>query len=246
MRYLIISDIHANLAAFETVLDDANGLYDEVWCLGDMVGYGPNPNKCVELLLTLNPAICLAGNHDWAALDKLDIGDFNDDAHFTALWTRNQLNDDVRKYLKSLPVGVINQHFTLAHASPRHPIWEYIISPKVAQPNFKHFDTPYCFVGHSHIPMTFREAEEPDTMCEALIPGLDYETLELDRQRLIINPGSVGQPRNDDPRAAYGILDTDAQTFEQRRVEYPVEETQELMKSLQFPVHTWRRLSFGE
>ncbi len=245
MRYLLISDIHANLAAFEAVLKDAQGKYDKVWCLGDMVGYGPDPNECVELLLTLDH-VCIAGNHDWAVLDKLDVDDFNPDARFATLWTREQLTKKVRDYLDNLPIALVEEdRFTLVHGSPRHPIWEYILYPAVAQPNFKQFDTPYCFVGHTHSPIIFEEAENPKEMCTAYLPEFNDGPIHLGTQRLIINPGSVGQPRDGDARAAYGILDTEEHTFEFRRVTYPVNVTQEKMKKFDFPPRLWNRLAFG-
>ncbi len=246
MRYLIISDIHANLAAFETVLKDAEGLYDKVWCLGDMVGYGPDPNECVELLLTLEHK-CIAGNHDWAALNKLDISDFNEDAHFAALWTRKQLTSKVHNYLYNLPLTFIeNDTYTLVHGSPRHPIWEYITSPRIAQPNFKLFDTPYCFVGHTHTAIIFQESFKAGAMCDAFMPEFNDIPLFLSEPRLIINPGSVGQPRDRDPRAAYGILDTEANSFYARRVVYPINVTQEKMKQFNFPIRLQKRLEYGE
>lgn len=245
MRYLLISDIHANLAAFEAVLEDAKGLYDKVWCLGDMVGYGPDPNECVELLLTLDH-LCIAGNHDWAVLNKLDVDDFNPDARFATLWTRDQLTPEVRDYLDALPIALVEEEiFTLVHGSPRHPIWEYILYPAVAQPNFKQFTTPYCFVGHTHSPVIFEEAEDPAQMCEAFIPEFNNGPNELGDRRLIINPGSVGQPRDGDARAAYGILDIEARSFEHRRVTYPISVTQEKMKQHDFPPRLWNRLAFG-
>lgn len=245
MRYLIISDIHANLAAFEAVLADANGQYSKVWCLGDMVGYGPDPNECVELLLTLDH-LCIAGNHDWAVLGKLDIDDFNPDARFASLWTREQLTAEVRDYLDNLPTGLIEEKiFTLVHGSPRHHIWEYILNAPVAQPNFKHFDTPYCFVGHTHSPAIFLESEDPRQLCEYSVPQYNNGPLQLGERRLIINPGSVGQPRDGDARAAYGILDTGTLTFEHRRVKYPVSVTQDKMKAHDFPIRLWKRLAFG-
>ncbi len=245
MRYLLISDVHANLTAFEAVLEDAAGQYDKVWCLGDMVGYGPDPNECVELLLTLDH-LCIAGNHDWAVLGKLDVDDFNPDARFASLWTREQLTDDVRDYLDNLPIALVEEEiYTLVHGSPRHPIWEYILYPPVAQPNFKHFNTPYCFVGHTHSPVIFVEADEPDGMCEEIKPDFNEEALLLGDRRLIINPGSVGQPRDGDARAAYGILDIETQEFEHRRVTYPVSVTQERMKDYNFPARLWNRIAFG-
>jgi predicted phosphodiesterase len=245
MRYLLISDIHANLVAFETVLKDAEGLYDKVWCLGDMVGYGPDPNECVELLLTLDH-LCIAGNHDWAVLGKLDVDDFNPDARFATLWTRDQLTEKVRDFLNNLQVASIEEKlYTLVHGSPRHPIWEYILYPSVAQPNFKQFNTPYCFVGHTHSPIIFQEAEEPGSMCEAMMPEFNNGLMALGDRRLIINPGSVGQPRDGDARAAYGILDVETNSFEHRRVTYPVSVTQEKLKSYDFPERLWKRLAFG-
>src|SRR5262245_36205500 len=246
MRYLLISDIHANLAAFEAVLADAEGQYDKVWCLGDMVGYGPDPNECVELLLTLDH-LCIAGNHDWAVLGKLDIDDFNPDARFASLWTRERLTDSVRDYLDNLPIALLEEQvYTLVHGSPRHPIWEYILYPAVAQPNFKQFNTPYCFVGHTHSPVIFEEAENPKNLCDAIVPEFNNGPISLDdRRRLIINPGSVGQPRDGDARAAYGILDIEANSFEHRRIPYPVSVTQEKMKKYDFPTRLWKRLAFG-
>ncbi len=245
MRYLLISDINANLAAFEAVLEDAEGLYDKVWCLGDMVGYGPDPNECVELLLTKDH-LCIAGNHDWAVLGKLDIDDFNPDARFASLWTREQLNDNVREYLEKLPIALVEEDvYTLVHGSPRHPIWEYILYPAVAQPNFKQFNTPYCFVGHTHSPVIFTEAEDPKSMCEAAVPEFNNGPVQLGERRLIVNPGSVGQPRDGDARAAYAIVDIEAKTFEHRRIPYPVSATQEKMKDYDFPTRLWKRLAFG-
>ncbi len=245
MRYLLISDIHANLVAFETVLKDAEGLYDKVWCLGDMVGYGPDPNECVELLLTLDH-LCIAGNHDWAVLGKLDVDDFNPDARFASLWTRERLTDAVRDYLDNLPVAIIEEEiYTLVHGSPRHPIWEYILYPAVAQPNFKHFNTPYCFVGHTHSPIIFQEADESNGICHVIEPEFNGGSMVLGQHRLIINPGSVGQPRDGDARAAYGILDIETNSFEHRRVAYPVNATQEKMKEQNFPARLWNRLAFG-
>ena len=166
-----------------------------------------------------------------------------------ASWTRTgaQLTKEVFDYLYDLPLALLEEEdFTLVHASPRHPIWEYILSPKDAQPNFKHFDSHYCLVGHTHIPITFQEGEDSNDLCEPLLPGIDYGSLSLNQRRSIINPGSVGQPRDDDPRAAYGILNIEAKTFEQKRVPYAVEVTQEKMKDLKFPARIWQRLSLGE
>ncbi len=245
MRCLVISDVHANLTAFEAVLEDAKGSFDKIWCLGDMVGYGPNPNECVELLRSFDH-LCVAGNHDWAVLDKLDIEEFNPDARFATLWTRDQLTQTVRAYLDELPTTRVEDNlFTLVHGSPRHHVWEYILYPAIAQPNFKYFDTSYCFVGHTHSPVIFQESGGADELCDAFIPEFNGEPIQFGEARLIINPGSVGQPRDGDARAAYGIIDTEAKTFLYRRVKYNISETQEKMKKQKFPSRLWNRLAFG-
>lgn len=243
MRYLIISDIHSNLAAFEAVLADA-GSFDKVWCLGDMVGYGPDPNECVERLRDL-PHICVAGNHDWATLGKLDIKDFNPDAQKACLWTREQLSPSNWRYLEALPENLIEEGFTLVHGSPRYPIWEYILSLSIAEANFEYFDTRFCFIGHTHVPIIYRHhPQNPNRTCDALMPSPDAR-LVLGENRLIINPGSVGQPRDGDPRASYAILDSDELTLEYRRISYPIEETQARMMKMGLPVRLIMRLAYG-
>jgi predicted phosphodiesterase len=245
MRCLVISDIHSNLAAFQAVLDDAEGKYDKVWCLGDLVGYGPNPNECIELLANLDH-LGIAGNHDWAVLGKLDVDDFNPDARHVSLWTRNELTESNHEFLKSLPVALIQEEqFTLVHGSPRHPIWEYILYPAVAQLNFEHFSTPYCLVGHTHSPVIFYAPDNPGEICEALVPSANNGPESLDDRQQILNPGSVGQPRDGDPRSSYAILDLDNLTFEYHRIPYPVAEVQERMQELGFPSRLINRLSFG-
>jgi len=243
MRYLIISDIHSNLAAFEAVLADA-GPFDKVWCLGDMVGYGPDPNECVERLRGL-PHICVVGNHDWATLGKLDTEDFNPDAQRACLWTRKQLSPSNLEYLETLPETIVEEGFTLVHGSPRHPIWEYILTPSIAKANFEYFDTRFCFVGHTHIPVIYRyHPENPGKACDTLIPSLN-DPLILGEDRLIINPGGVGQPRDGDPRASYAVLDSDELTLEYRRTPYPIEVTQARMMEKGLPVRLIIRLGYG-
>ena len=245
MRYLIISDIHANLTALEAVLANAEGDYDKIWCLGDLVGYGPHPNECVERLNEFDH-LCIAGNHDWAVLDKLDVEEFNPHARFAILWTREQLSPQNYEYLDNLPVTLQQEAvFTLVHGSPQHPIWEYILYPKIAQSNFNFFQTSYCLVGHTHSPVIFVEAESPTELCDEIIPGPETYTYTLNDRRLIINPGSVGQPRDGDARASYGLLDTDTMQFQIRRVPYQVSQVQQLMQQHKFPPRLWSRLAFG-
>ncbi len=241
MRYLIISDIHGNLNAFEAVLADAAGDWDRIWCLGDVVGYGPQPNECVALLRQ-HDHLSLSGNHDWAVLGKLDISNFNDEARLAIDWTRDTLAEVHLRYLDGLPPITVEPPFTLAHASPRQPVWEYIVDPWTAAANFEHFDTPYCLVGHSHVPIYFERVGQGQI---AIHEPLYDQPLALGENRLIINPGSVGQPRDLDPRAAYALLDLETLTLEHRRVVYPVEETQKLMMEQGMPYRLIARLSHG-
>lgn len=241
MRILVLSDVHANLAAFKAVLADAEGAWDMIWYLGDLVGYGPRPNECVQLLRQ-HEHLALSGNHDWAALNKLDITGFNEEARAAVLWTRKTLTEESTAYLDSLPAKRVQDSFTLAHASPRHPVWEYILDYDTALENFEHFNTAYCLVGHTHIPLLV--AEDKDEELLVLTPTYK-ETIFLEETRVIVNPGSVGQPRDSDPRASYALLDNEELTWEFHRVEYPIEETQEQMRDAGLPEALITRLSYG-
>ena len=244
MRRLVVSDIHSNLEAFQAVLDDA-GPVDEIWCLGDVVGYGPDPNACVDLLRS-HPHVCIAGNHDWATLGRLDLRDFNPDARDANLWNRQQLTPENLAFLENLPETFLEEgQFSLVHGSPRYPIWEYIIYPSTAEVNFEHMSTPYTLVGHTHTPVVFRLREGDDAQeCEMIVPSPGLP-LELGPEPVIVNPGSVGQPRDGDPRASYLILDSEALTVEHHRVEYPVEITQAKMMEHDMPLRLVLRLGYG-
>jgi diadenosine tetraphosphatase ApaH/serine/threonine PP2A family protein phosphatase len=241
MRYLILSDIHSNLLALEAVLEDApSGL--PVWCLGDIVGYGPYPNECIQRVRGLEAA-CVVGNHDWAAMGKLDVRDFNLDAQRSVLWTQRQLTPASLEYLEHLPLRLIEGAFTLVHGSPREPIWEYILYPSTARANFEHLSTDHCLVGHTHVPVAFRRVEDGQAVeTEHLVEGTP---LSLERGRLICNPGSVGQPRDGDPRASYAILDLEAATLECRRVTYDIATVQERMERFGLPQRNVTRLFYG-
>lgn len=241
MRYLVISDIHANLVAFEAVLQDAEGEWDRIWCLGDVVGYGPNPNECIALLRE-HDHLSLSGNHDWAVLGKLEIESFNTEARTAIRWTQQVISDETRDYLAQLPAMTVEEPFTLAHASPRQPVWEYILDENGASQNFAHFETPYCLVGHTHVPVLF--AQDEPGFSRASLPAYG-EPVPLGEERLIINPGSVGQPRDSDPRAAYGLLDLEEMIWEHRRVTYDVAETQERMREHGMPYRLVARLEMG-
>lgn len=242
MRVLVISDVHANLIALEAVLANAAGEWDALWCLGDLVGYGPWPNECVSLVQAQKPAVCLSGNHDWAVLGKLDVNTFNADARQAVVWTAQALHAEVRAFLELLPPKVSLELFTLAHGSPRQPVWEYVDDYLIALENLAHFSTPYCLVGHTHIPAIF----EADAEHGVIGYHADYSrALYLSDKRLILNPGSVGQPRDADPRAAFALLDLETLTWQPRRVEYAVNKTQAQMRALGFSSRQVTRLAYG-
>jgi diadenosine tetraphosphatase ApaH/serine/threonine PP2A family protein phosphatase len=245
MRYLVLSDIHANLEAFEAVIADA-GEVDATLCLGDLVGYGPDPNECVDRVRELPELTCLSGNHDWAALGKLDLASFNLEARKAAEWTQRHLRDDVLSFLKELPPKLQTEEFALAHGSPRDPIWEYLVGEQQAAPNFEEFTGLFCLVGHTHVPRTFLQVGKGNaTGARVQIPEPEEEINLADGRRRIVNPGGVGQPRNGDPRAAYGIWDSDSGTFTFRRVPYDVRTTQRKIQAAGLPAVLATRLRFG-
>lgn len=242
MRYLVISDIHANFPALQSVLFDAAGAYDAVLCLGDLVGYGPNPNQCVERVASL-PSVCIAGNHDWGVIGRADLLIFNTHARQALYWTQMEMEEELREYLRTLPTTAHIGEVLLAHGSVRDPIWEYVLDIGTAQTSFELNTFQLCLVGHTHIPLMFEWLPGPQEV-RILLP--DWSTpVQLEGRRLIINPGSVGQPRDGDPRASYGILDTEAMTFQYRRVAYPVEITQEQMRARGLPQRLIDRLELG-
>lgn len=246
MRILIISDIHANLTAFKAVLDHAQGQWDIIWFLGDLVGYGPDPNECTAELQKHNH-IALSGNHDQAVLGNLDIKSFNREAKFAITWTQEAISEATRSYLESLPSKQVEGAFTLAHASPRYPVWEYILDPVTASENFNWFETTYCLVGHTHVPVMFEEHLNGYRRVNVRPPSYSRgrDAHPLGARRLIINPGSVGQPRDSDPRAAYALLDTEAMTWSYQRVAYPVRQVQERMEKCGMPKRLVNRLAYG-
>ena len=242
MRAAVVSDIHANLHALEAVLEtiDADAP-DEVWCLGDLVGYGPRPNECCALVRA-RAAICLAGNHDLAVRGTIDLAEFSGDAGAAAAWTRTVLNDGSQQFLDALePRGKVHG-VALFHGSARDPVWEYVISDESAAATFALTDEPIVLVGHSHAAL---EVSLRDALLEGgLAPG--GTELELDGARRLLNPGSVGQPRDGDPRAAYLLLDLVAQQASFRRVEYEIDRTQAEIREAGLPELLAERLATGQ
>lgn len=243
MRYAILADIHANLAAFEAVLDDIErrGGADRFWNLGDAVGYGPDPQECLDRLLKLD-CTGVAGNHDLAATGKIPTLDFNPEAAFAAQWTGQRLSPEGKGYLANKPPVIESGDFTLVHGSPRDPVREYLVEPEHARANLDHFKTRYCLVGHSHRPLVFEAGEKGDIRLKE--PG-DGSRLKLGERRLIINPGSVGQPRDGDPRASYAIYDAESRSLTIHRVPYDIGLVQSRMTALGLPGRMIARLSYG-
>jgi diadenosine tetraphosphatase ApaH/serine/threonine PP2A family protein phosphatase len=242
MPILVLSDVHANLEALEAVLDHA-GPVDGVWFLGDAVGYGPDPNLCVERLRSLSPDIWLAGNHDWAALGRLDLAEFNPEARMAAEWTAERLSEEVRQELERVEPRLDPEDLpiTMVHGSPRHPIWEYILDAATATQNFDHFDRGLCFFGHTHVPTVYEEAVD-GAVRVPLTAGL---SIVFDDVRRMINPGSVGQPRDGDPRASYLLYDEENAWVTFHRVAYDLKITQEKILKAGLPARLAARLDYG-
>jgi diadenosine tetraphosphatase ApaH/serine/threonine PP2A family protein phosphatase len=242
MTILVLSDIHGNLAALQAVLAAA-GSIDAIWNIGDTVGYGPHPGECIDLLVERGARPSLVGNHDLACLGSVDLAEFNPTARAAVAWTAARLAPHHLAYLTGLPSMTVADGFTLAHASPRAPVWEYVLDARVATANFAHFETAVCLIGHTHVALsaTLRPGAEA-----AEVRRLeDGETLDLDGPRLLVNPGSVGQPRDRDPRAAFALIDTERQTLTARRVAYDIAATQRDMARAGLPTILADRLALG-
>lgn len=247
MRILIVSDIHANLTALDTVVRDAEdgGVIDAVWSLGDNVGYGPQPAECLARLRELNATI-IAGNHDRAATGAMGIEEFNSDAAAAALWTREHLSEDDHAFLDGLPeVSKPDNSFTIVHGTLKYPVWEYLSSYETAQGHLELQETSFGFVGHTHVPLLVVEDEREPRGCELYRLDDGAVTELTDEARLVLNPGSVGQPRDGDARASYAIYDTGQKTVTNKRVEYEFARTQKLMREAELPVWLIDRLAVG-
>jgi diadenosine tetraphosphatase ApaH/serine/threonine PP2A family protein phosphatase len=290
----MFSDIHGNLAALRAIFADMDNVVatrgtpiHQRWCLGDIVGYGPQPGECLQMVRRRCDVV-IPGNHDWVAIGRLDIGDFSETAAESAAWTRQRINKLDLNYLWSLPETTLVNNFTLAHGSPFNPIWEYLTTPESAAPSFPWFDTLFAVVGHTHLPTIFlqpimrgarvvrperRAFDRRQALAMAMPGGPTRSSLEsgewsgssgsnpalapCDRwipteglwrippnYRAIVNPGSVGQPRDGDPRASYVIYDSDL-GFEFRRVPYDIAETRRMILQNGLPAELAERLEMG-
>lgn len=242
MRTLILSDIHSNWEALTAVIDDATerGGFDRIWCLGDIVGYGPDPGLCISLLRQHN-AQAVAGNHDVVAVGKASSADFNYAAKAAIEWTANNLSAEDNRYLSGLPTVITAEPFTLVHGTLRDHVNEYLLERDSALATLERLETRYCAVGHTHLPFICRE----DGGAISFIEFAEEQAYPLGEERLIINPGCVGQPRDRNPRPSYAIYDDEANNVLRHRVEYRIQDTQEKMRDAQMPEYLIDRLNHG-
>jgi len=240
MRYAVLSDIHSNWEALEAVLEACEILTPDAYlCVGDLVGYGPDPSRVIAEVRARD-ATTVRGNHDHAAFDSGEDRYFNDWAREAIAWTRERLTASERRYLEDLEFTAVADGALLVHASPSEPrAWRYIMSASEAGPEFAMFDESVCFIGHSHVPMAIVQTDSGASE----IPG-DEIALEPDR-RYIINVGSVGQPRDGDPRAAFGIFDSDRRAYRLVRTTYDAEETSRKIFDSGLPTFLGERLLTG-
>jgi diadenosine tetraphosphatase ApaH/serine/threonine PP2A family protein phosphatase len=239
MRVAVLSDIHSNAQALEAVLGSL-GAVDQVWVLGDIVGYGGQPDDVVARLEAAG-ALAVQGNHDAAVLGRISTDTFNDLARDAVAWTASAIAPAARAWLASLPERRVEGDVTLVHGSPRDPLWEYLASVPAARAVLAAFETPYCLVGHTHVPAAFRDEAGRVTA----LPIADGARLHLDERRCILNPGSVGQPRDGDPRACAMLIDTTTAEVAWRRVAYPIEAAQAAIRARGLPGLLADRLALG-
>jgi predicted phosphodiesterase len=243
VKVAVVSDIHGNRHAFESVLEAiAVSDAEELWCLGDLVGYGAEPDACVELAQR-HAAICLAGNHDLGVRGDLPLEQFSRGAALAAQWTRDTISEETLGYLKTLEPTYLEESVGLFHASPRDPVWEYVLSPLQAELCLDVQEHRVCLIGHSHVALSFSRL--PGASATGQTRAAD-EPLDLTEGEWLVNPGSVGQPRDGDPRAAWLELDDGAWTATYRRTEYDIEGAAAAIRAARLPDSLAERLSFGQ
>jgi predicted phosphodiesterase len=241
MKILVLSDIHANITSLEAILSSVEP-YEAVWCLGDLVGYGPDINECIERVKTLPNLVCITGNHDAAVSGNKNISKFNDEARHAILITQEIITPENMTFLKSLREKVLTPAVTLVHGSPRNPVWEYVIDPFTAMHNLSYFETDLCMVGHTHLPVVFSIGVDAERIHRKYLKS--GEKIQL-TNRTILNPGSAGQPRDHDPRASYAIFDDEEKSWTINRVEYDIHAVQLRIKAAGLPERNSIRLAEG-
>jgi diadenosine tetraphosphatase ApaH/serine/threonine PP2A family protein phosphatase len=243
VKIAVVSDIHGNRQAFEAVLDAIEAsACEEMWCLGDLVGYGADPDACVELARR-HAAVCLAGNHDLGVIGSLPLEQFSKGAALAAHWTQETISDETRTYLEGLEPQKLDEVVGLYHASPRDPIWEYVLSPLQAELCLDDQTHRICLVGHSHVALSFWRP--PGETATGETREADEE-LDLGAGEWLLNPGSVGQPRDGDPRAAWLELDTAAWLAVYRRNEYDIAGAAAAIRAARLPDSLAERLEYGQ
>ncbi|MBK8295533.1 MAG: metallophosphoesterase family protein [Solirubrobacterales bacterium] len=244
MLVAAISDIHANLPALESVLADIDSTgVEEIWFLGDAVGYGAQPSECLQLIDS-RCSVSLLGNHDLAALGDIDISTFSPGAAHSALWTREKLTGEDLDLLREIgQASGSREGFGLYHASPRDPVWEYVVDTELAAENLDAQTERIALIGHSHIALYFNRAGPTSETSSVL--GSEGSSIDLNEGEWLVNPGSVGQPRDGNPRAAWLELDTAAPKATFHRVEYPIDAAAESIREAGLPSHLADRLYQG-
>ena len=244
MRLGIISDIHSNLPALEAVLAEVDGSgVDELWCLGDVVGYGAQPDDCSKLV-SERCALSLVGNHDLAVLDDIEVSAFSPSAAEAVTWTKGHASPETLEFLRGLEPADESREVALYHASPRDPVWEYVLWADQAEECLEVQSARVSLIGHSHVALFF---VDPDGDSEVRGGHAEPGTkLEIGEGRWLINPGSVGQPRDGDPRAAWMVLDTEDWTTTYRRTPYDIDRAAEGIAEAELPEHLGARLYVGQ
>jgi len=238
VRVAVVSDIHGNLAALEAVLAAIDASTpDEIWCLGDIVGYGARPNECCAIVRE-RATVCLGGNHDLAVRGTIDLRDFSGDAGVAAAWTKGVMDAGSLAFLQTLDARATAHGIALYHGSARDPVWEYVLSDDAAAVTLTLTDAPTVLVGHSHVALAVSS-----TLAGGVAPA--GTTIDLASARWLLNPGSVGQPRDGDPRAAYLALDLDSHTASFERIEYDIARTQAEIRDAGLPEVLAKRLETG-
>jgi diadenosine tetraphosphatase ApaH/serine/threonine PP2A family protein phosphatase len=243
MRIALLSDVHGNLPAFQAVLGDVEDQsVEEIWCLGDLVGYGAQPDACVELARDRCDLV-LGGNHDLVVAGEIPFSDFSSYAATAARWTQETITEETMGYLKELTPADPEREPALYHASPRDPVWEYVLSTPQADECIDLMEARVGAIGHSHVALWFRRTEEGKISGDTAEADLE---LDLSKGRWLVNPGGVGQPRDRDPRAAWLLLDTSGWNAKWRRVDYPIDEAARAIDEAGLPHMLAERLYSGE